>query len=79
MHKASKYRECIKKYNSAMAFASVCVEIKSPAGNGPYGFQIDSQMSKYNRVWLYIFNSAEAATKQLGNQSNQGCMAEIIQ
>jgi hypothetical protein len=66
-------------------------EIKSPFENGPYGFRIHGQI--YHFLWLlypyetnesvygefHIFDSAEATAKQLENQSEKECMAEVIQ
>jgi hypothetical protein len=66
-------------------------EIKSSPGNGPYLSRIYGQIyhlvsalypSKANRPGcgqLYIADSAEAKTKQLENQSNQGSMVETKQ
>jgi hypothetical protein len=40
---ANNYREPIREYNSAMAFASAGAEVKSPPGNDAYYFRIHSQ------------------------------------
>jgi hypothetical protein len=67
------------------------VEINLPPGYGPYCFQIQDQI--YHLISLpypnevnkpecgrfYIFDSAEATTEQLENQSNQGCIAKVMQ
>jgi hypothetical protein len=88
---ANNYREYIREYNSAMAFASMGADIKSPPGNGPYCFRIHGQIyhlvsplypnesNKPGYGQLYIFDSTEATTKRLENQSNQGCMANVMQ
>jgi hypothetical protein len=81
----------MQEYSSAVVFASVGLEIKSPAGNGPYCFWIHSQIYRLvsqlypdeaNKPWygqLYVFDSAEATTKQLEKQPNLGRMAEVKQ
>jgi hypothetical protein len=73
-----------------MAFASMGANLKSTPGNVPYSFKIHSQIyhlvsplypkevNKPGYGQLYIFSSAEAATKELENQSNQGCKAEVM-
>jgi hypothetical protein len=87
----NNYREHIRESNSAMAFASVGARIKSPPGNGTYCFWIHGQIyhlvsplypneaNKPEYGQLYIFDSDEATTKLLENQSNQRCMAEVMQ
>jgi hypothetical protein len=76
----SNRREPIRKYNSAMAFASVGAEYKLPPGNSPYSFRKHGQI--YNFVsplypneankpeygQVYVFDSTEATTKRLENQ-----------
>jgi hypothetical protein len=74
-----------------MAFASVGAEINSPPENHPYCFRIHGQIyhlvsplypiEANNPVYalLPISGSAEATTKRLEKQSNQGRMAEIMQ
>jgi hypothetical protein len=37
---ANNSREHVREYNSAVAFASIDAEIKSPPGNGPYCFRM---------------------------------------
>jgi flagellar biosynthesis GTPase FlhF len=88
---ANNYREYIREYNSAMAFASMGADIKSPPGNGPHCFRIHGQIyhlvsplypnesNKPGYGQLYIYDSTEATTIRLKNQSNQGCMANVMQ
>jgi hypothetical protein len=83
-------REHMRKYNSAMAFASIGAEIKSPSGNNPYCFRIygriyhlvsplyPNEVNKPEYGQLHIFDSTEATTKRLENQSNQRGMAEAM-
>jgi hypothetical protein len=71
-----------------MAFSSTGPEIKSRLGEGPYFFQIRRQIyhfvsplhpnetSQDMDTFIRILDSVEA-TKQLENQSNQVCMAEV--
>jgi hypothetical protein len=66
-------------------------EIKSPLGSGTYCFRKNGQIchllsqlylneaNKPEYGQLCIFDSAEATTKRLENQSNQRCMAEVMQ
>jgi hypothetical protein len=61
-----------------------------PPVNGLYHFQIHGQIyhlvaplcpneaNKPGYGQLYIFNSAEAGTKRLENQLDQGCMSEWL-
>jgi hypothetical protein len=70
-----------------MAFASVGAQIKSQLGDGPYCFRIHGQIYRLVSPLYpkganepeyehhYIFDSVEATTKRLGNQSNQQCIA----
>jgi hypothetical protein len=64
-----------------------------PPGNGPHYPQWSICMAIYHlfsllypnmanmqgHVEVFIFDSAEATTKQLEHQPNQGCMANVMQ
>jgi hypothetical protein len=80
------YRDHIREYNSALAFASMGAEIKPPPVHGPYCFIIHGQIyhvvsplyaeatNKPGYGQLYIFDSAKATKKRL---ENRGC-SEIV-
>ncbi|GBL89911.1 hypothetical protein AVEN_178339-1 [Araneus ventricosus] len=45
---AKNYRQRIREYNSAFAFASMGAQIKPPRGTGPYCYRLHGQV--YHRV-----------------------------
>ncbi|GBM74594.1 hypothetical protein AVEN_151041-1 [Araneus ventricosus] len=73
---AKNYRQQIREYNAALAFASMGAEIKAPPGTCSYYFYIHSQIyhmvsplcsNKRNRPGygqLYIFESSEASNRR---------------
>ncbi|GBM15167.1 hypothetical protein AVEN_39084-1 [Araneus ventricosus] len=86
---AKNYRQRIRECNSALAFASMGVQIKPPRGTGPYCYRLHGQV--YHRVsplyasdqhkesygQLYIFDSSEATEKRLSN--NQNCLQHVFE
>ncbi|GBN23436.1 hypothetical protein AVEN_118180-1 [Araneus ventricosus] len=86
---AKNYRQRIREYNSAFAFASMGAQIKPPRGTGPYCYRLHGQV--YHRVsplyasdqhkesygQLYIFDSSEATEKRLSN--NQNCLQHVFE
>lgn len=76
------YRENIRMYNSAFAFASMGAQLEIPKGNEPYVFRIhgqvyhntyalhpnDDERRKYGQ--LYIIDSSEAVHERLNNKFN---------
>ncbi|GBN05136.1 hypothetical protein AVEN_123239-1 [Araneus ventricosus] len=86
---AKNYRQRIREYNSALAFASMGAQIKPPRGTGPYCYRLHGQV--YLRVsplyasdqhkesygQLYIFDSSEATEKRLSN--NQNCLQHVFE
>ncbi|XP_042905358.2 uncharacterized protein [Parasteatoda tepidariorum] len=86
---ARNYRNHIREYNSALAFASFGAHIKPPPGNGPYCFRIHGQI--YHMVsplysndqnnagygQLYIFDSTEATNRRIEN--NTGCLRSVME
>ena len=79
---ARNFRENIRNYNSAMAFASMGAQIATPTGSGPYYFRIHGQI--YHRIGalhpeagqqaqygqLYILDSALTLQERMGNVGN---------
>ncbi|GBN82679.1 hypothetical protein AVEN_103253-1 [Araneus ventricosus] len=79
---AKNYRQRIREYNFALAFASLEAQIKPPRRTGPYCYRLHGQV--YHRVsplyasdqhkesygQLYIFDSSEATEKRLSNKQN---------
>ncbi|CAF1168023.1 unnamed protein product [Rotaria sordida] len=79
------FRENIRSYNSALAFASMGAEIDLPQGFGPYCFRIHGQI--YHRIGplnpgpgqraqfrqLYILDSSLALKERMGNAANENC------
>nr|XP_042913564.1 uncharacterized protein LOC122273596 [Parasteatoda tepidariorum] len=86
---ARNYRNHIREYNSALAFASFGARIKPPPGNGPYFFRIHGQI--YHMVsplysndqnnagygQLYIFDSTEATNRRIEN--NTGYLRSVME
>jgi hypothetical protein len=77
-HKANKYREQIREYNSVIVFRLMGSEITLPSGNGPYSSWTHGQIyhsvsmvypnkaNKQGYGQLHILNSAKT-TKWLEN------------
>ncbi|CAF1394809.1 unnamed protein product [Rotaria sordida] len=82
---SKNFRENIRSYNSALAFASMGAEIDLPQGFGPYCFRIHGQI--YHRIGplhpgpgqrahfgqLYILDSSLALKERMGNAANENC------
>ncbi|GBL73408.1 hypothetical protein AVEN_159419-1 [Araneus ventricosus] len=83
------YRQRIREYNSALAFASMGAQIEIPRGTEPYCYRSHGQV--YHSVFplyasdqhkesygqLYIFDSSEATEKRLSN--NQNCLQHVFE
>jgi hypothetical protein len=81
----------IRKYNSAMAFASFGAKMASFSGNGPYCFKIHGQL--YHRTGslhpqddaspiysqLYIIEGDQAVEARLNNRPNSDCLPGVMQ
>ncbi|CAF5057515.1 unnamed protein product, partial [Rotaria sp. Silwood1] len=79
------FRENIRSYNSALAFASMGAQIDLPQGFVPYCFRIHGQI--YHRIGplhpdpdyrvqfgqLYILDSSLALKERMGNAANENC------
>ena len=84
------FRENIRSYNSALAFASMGALIDLPQGFGPYCFRIHGQI--YHRIGplhpasgqkaqfgqLYILDSSLALKERMGNVANDGCLTTTM-
>ncbi|CAF3572571.1 unnamed protein product [Rotaria sp. Silwood1] len=79
------FRENIRSYNSALAFASMGAQIDLSQGFGPYYFRIHGQI--YHQIGplhpdlgqraqfgqLYILDSSLALKERMGNAANKNC------
>ncbi|GBM12953.1 hypothetical protein AVEN_212681-1 [Araneus ventricosus] len=86
---AKHYRQQIREYNAALAFASMGAEIKAPPGTGPYCFHIHGQIyhmvsllssNERNRPGygqLYISDSSEARNRRMENI--QACLHSVME
>jgi hypothetical protein len=84
------FMENIRKYNSAMAFASFGAKMVSFHGNGPYCFKIHGQI--YHRAGslhpqddqspvysqLYIIEGDQAVEARLNNRQNSECLPDVM-
>lgn len=72
-----------------MACALMGAMIKPPRGNSPHCLYIHGHIYRFSLPYpnmanmpgpgeLYIFDSAEATTKQLEHQPNRGCTANVM-
>ena len=91
-HRDSKdFMDNIRKYNSALAFASMICKINEPNGRGPYCFKIHDQVyhqvssihpensdDKPKYCQLYILDSETALKERLANPSNKNCNPQVI-
>ncbi|GBL90731.1 hypothetical protein AVEN_27056-1 [Araneus ventricosus] len=85
--RAKHYRQNIREYNAALAFASMGAEIKAPPGTCPYCFHIHGQiyhmvsplsLNERNRPGygqLYISDSSEARNRRM--LYNQACHRSV--
>ncbi|GBN09787.1 hypothetical protein AVEN_160263-1 [Araneus ventricosus] len=85
---AKSYRQQIREYNVALAFASMGSQIKALPGTGPYCFHIHGQIyhmvsplysnegNKPGYCQFYIFDSSEASNRRMEN--NQACLHSVI-
>nr|CDJ83292.1 uncharacterized protein LOC100903664 [Haemonchus contortus] len=86
---AKEFREHIRNYNSAFAFASIGAQLDIP-GRGPYCFRIHGQL--YHRIGpalpeegepprygqVYILDTSMAADERAGNPANISCNPRLI-
>ena len=84
------FREHIRNYNSALAFASMGAQVELPEGSGPYCFRIHGQI--YHRIGslhpdvgqkaqfgqLYILDSSLALKERMENAANTNCDETIM-
>ena len=88
--RSKNFRENIRQYNSAMAFASLGAKFATPPGRGPYVFRIHGQIyhltgslypapgnaPKYSQ--LYILEGDQAVEKRMMNRENINCQRDIM-
>ena len=80
----------IRKYNSALAFASMGAQIAPPPGRGPYCFRIHGQVyhrtsplhpvmgNKPKYAQLYILDAEEALNQRMDMLENSGCEQRLM-
>ncbi|XP_057310672.1 uncharacterized protein LOC130648633 [Hydractinia symbiolongicarpus] len=88
---AKNFQANIRKYNSAVAFASFGANLRPPPGRGPPCFRICSQI--WHRVGglhlpegqtpvfnqLYIYEAGRALNERMARQENNGCREDVMQ
>ncbi|GBN20394.1 hypothetical protein AVEN_100471-1, partial [Araneus ventricosus] len=86
---SKNYRQRIREYNAALAFAFMGAEIKALPGTGPYCFRIHGQIyhmvsplysnerKKPRYGQLYIFDSSEANNRRMEN--NRACLHSVME
>ena len=89
--KSKNFQQNIRRYNSAMAFASMGASVAPPPGHGPYVYRIHGQTyhksgclhpdpgkpPRYGQ--LYILEGQQATAARIANDSNEGCRADVLQ
>ena len=89
--KSTNFQQNIRRYNSAMAFASMGASVATPPGHGPYVYKIHGQI--YHRSGclhpdpgkpprygqLYILEGQQATAARIAHDSNEGCRADVLQ
>ena len=85
------FKENIRKFNSAFAFASLGASIAPPPGNGPYCFRVHGAIqhrsgnlhpegsSKRQYGQLYILEGDQAVQERLERAENVECNPEVMQ
>jgi len=90
-HEEAKFREYIRNYNSAFAFASFGANISLPPGRGPYCFRLhgqtyhhvsslhpgDNDAGKYGQ--LYIIDGQEAVQARFVAPENGNCLQSNLE
>jgi hypothetical protein len=88
--KSCNFRDNIRSFNSAFAFASMGANIAAPAGTGPYCFRIHGQI--YHRTGtlhpaddeersfsqIYILDSEEALKQRSNRPENIDCDLDLL-
>ncbi|VDL66325.1 unnamed protein product, partial [Nippostrongylus brasiliensis] len=81
----------IRKFNSALAMASMGAQIAPPRGAGPYCFRIHDQIyhsvgplhpeREQSRQYgqIYILDTSEAARERMENVQNVGCDGDLME
>ncbi|GBM87461.1 hypothetical protein AVEN_9560-1 [Araneus ventricosus] len=86
---AKNYRQHIREYNAALAFATIGTEIKAPPGTGLYCFRMhghiyhmvsplySKERNKPGYGQLNIFDSSEASNSSM--EKNQACLHSVME
>jgi PIF1-like helicase/Helitron helicase-like domain at N-terminus len=87
---SANFLDNIRKYNSALAFASMGAQVKPPPGHGPYCFRVQGQVYHQSGplhplngesrqfAQLYILDPDEALEQRMGILANEGCIPELM-
>ncbi|KAF2357645.1 hypothetical protein FHG87_011603 [Trinorchestia longiramus] len=87
----SNFRQNIRNYNSAFAFASFGTNIRSSPGRGPYCFRLQGQTYHYGSNLhaddleerrygqLYILETNEAIQTRANAKENANCLVSVFQ
>jgi hypothetical protein len=87
---SKNFMKNIRKYNSALAFASMGCKIAQHQGDGPYCFKIHDQIyhqissihpqnnEKPKYCQLYILDSETALRERMENNINSKCNPDVI-
>uniref|UniRef100_A0A5S6QHG9 Helitron helicase-like domain-containing protein n=1 Tax=Trichuris muris TaxID=70415 RepID=A0A5S6QHG9_TRIMR len=88
--RAKNFRDNIRRFNSALAMASMGAQLDIPVGRGPYCFRVHGQVyhlagplhpapgqrPAYGQI--YILDSEQAAEERLNNLSNANCDRQVM-
>ena len=89
--RSRNFRENIRCYNSAMAFASMGASVAAPPGRGPYVYKIHGQIyhqssclhpeqgQKPQYCQLYILDNQQATAARLHHAHNAKCRNDVFQ
>ncbi|VDL83924.1 unnamed protein product, partial [Nippostrongylus brasiliensis] len=84
------FHQHIRKFNSALAMASMGAQIRPPTGPGPYCFRIHDQVYHFigplhpegdqRRQYgqIYILDTSQAVQQRLESVQNEGCDAVLM-
>jgi hypothetical protein len=90
-HSGRNFKDNIRQFNSAMAFASMGATLAPPPGHGPYCFRIHGQIFHRSGdlhpsqgeapqyAQLYIIEGDQAVQARLDRRENAECSAEVMQ
>lgn len=90
IRESRNFREHIRSYNSALAFASMGAQVSQPPGIGPFTYRIHGQIyhhtkSLYSKpgepesyAQLYIVDTVSALEKRMIIEANKTCLPHVL-